>query len=432
MTGIVIGALAALALLIGVPIAYVILLACFLVIASDPFVNLGAVPAIFVQGMDSFILLSIPLFVLVGVIMNAGGISQRLLDLAVVLVGHFRAGIAHVNIVASMIFSGMSGTTTSDVAGLGRIEIPMMVKEGFRPETAAVVTAVSATIGPIIPPSVPFILYGALTSTSVGKLFMGGVIPGILLGLWLMAVVAWLAHRGHISSARYTRGRASFGNILTAVRRSSWALLTPVILIGGIVTGWFTPTEAAGVAVVYAIFITRYVYRSVSWRELFTMFCDSAEYVGVIMIVVAAASVFGWLVIQAGAADIFLNLIRSADQGPMMTLVVLNLILLVMGMFIEATSMIILLSPILVPLIQQTGIDPVHFGVVFVLNMMIATITPPVGMCGLIASDIAGVSMQRFTLEVIPYVIAMIAFLFLILFVPPLVTFLPNLVFPPR
>ena len=168
MEALVIGVIAALTLAIGVPIAYVILLTCFLVIARDPFVNIGAVPSIFVQGMDSFILLSIPLFVLVGVIMNAGGISQRLLDLAVALVGHMKAGIAHVNIVASMIFSGMSGTTTSDVAGLGRIEIPMMIKEGFRAETAAVVTAVSATIGPIIPPSVPFILFGALTSTSVG------------------------------------------------------------------------------------------------------------------------------------------------------------------------------------------------------------------------------------------------------------------------
>jgi len=168
MEALIIGAIAAFTLLVGVPIAYVILLACFLIIANDPFVNLGAVPVIFVTGMDSFILLSIPLFVLVGVIMNAGGISQRLLDLAVVLVGHLKAGIAHVNIVASMIFSGMSGTTTSDVAGLGRIEIPMMVKEGFRPETAAVVTAVSATIGPIIPPSVPFILFGALTGTSAG------------------------------------------------------------------------------------------------------------------------------------------------------------------------------------------------------------------------------------------------------------------------
>ena len=429
MEALIIGVIAACTLLVGVPIAYVILLVCFLIVANDPFVNLGAVPAIFVQGMDSFILLSIPLFVLVGVIMNAGGISQRLLDLAVVLVGHMKAGIAHVNIVASMIFSGMSGTTTSDVAGLGRIEIPMMVKEGFRPETAAVITAVSATIGPIIPPSVPFILYGALTGTSVGRLFLGGVVPGVLLGLWLMAVVAWLAHRGVISSVRYTRGRASFGNIMTAVRRSVWALLTPVLLIGGMTSGYFTATEAAGVAVVYAIFIVRYVYRSVTWRELFGMFCDSAEYVGVIMIIVAAASVFGWLVIQAGAADIFLNLIRSAGQGPLMTLVVLNLILLVMGMFIEATSMIILLSPILVPLIKETGIDPVHFGVVFTLNMMIATITPPVGICGLIASQIAGVSMQRFTREVIPYVVAMIAFLFLILFVPPLTTFLPNLVY---
>ena len=429
MEALILAAAAALTLLVGVPIAYVILLVCFLIIANDPFVSLGAVPAIFVQGMDSFILLSIPLFVLVGVVMNAGGISERLLDLAVVLVGHLKAGIAHVNIVASMIFSGMSGTTTSDVAGLGRIEIPMMVKEGFRPETAAVITAVSATIGPIIPPSVPFILYGALTGTSIGKLFLGGVIPGVLLGLWLMAVVAWLAHRGTISSVRYTRGRASLAAVVAALRRSAWALLTPVILIGGMVTGWFTATEAAGVAVIYAIFIVRFIYRSVTWRQLFAMFCESAEYVGIIMIIVAAASVFGWLVIQAGAADVFLDMIRSVDQGPMITLIVLNLVLLVMGMFIEATSMIILLSPILVPLIKQTGVDPVHFGVVFTLNMMIATITPPVGICGLIASQIAGVSMQRFTREVAPYVVAMIAFLFLILLVPSLVTFLPNLVF---
>ena len=429
MEALIIGVIAALTLAVGVPIAYVILLACFLILVADPFVSIGLVPSIFVQGMDSFILLSIPLFVLVGVIMNAGGISQRLLDLAVALVGHMKAGIAHVNIVASMIFSGMSGTTTSDVAGLGRIEIPMMIKEGFRAETAAVVTAVSATIGPIIPPSVPFILFGALTSTSVGKLFLGGVIPGLLLGFWLMAVVAWQAHTGKISSTRYTRGRASFSTLMTAVRRSIWALLTPVILIGGMTIGWFTATEAAGIAVVYAIFIVRFVYRSVTFRDIFVMFCESAEYVGVIMIVVAAASVFGWLIIQAGGADVFLSWIQVPGQGPMMTLIILNLILLVMGMFIEATSMIILLSPILVPIIKQTGVDPVHFGVVFTLNMMIATITPPVGICGLIASDIAGVSMQKFTREVIPYVIAMIAFLFLILFVPPLVTFLPNLVF---
>jgi tripartite ATP-independent transporter DctM subunit len=424
-----IGAVAAFTLLIGVPIAYVILLVCFLIIAGDPFVNLVAVPAMLVQGMDSFILLAIPLFILVGVIMNAGGISERLLDLAVALVGHFKAGIAHVNIVASMIFSGMSGTTTSDVAGLGRIEIPMMIKEGFRPETAAVITAVSATIGPIIPPSVPFILYGALTGTSVGQLFLAGAVPGVLLGLWLMAVVAWLAWRGVISSATYTRRRASLGTLFGAFRRAFWAMLTPVILIGGMVSGFFTATEAAGVAVLYAVLIVRFVLRSVSWRELFAMFCESAEYVGVIMITVAAASVFGWLVIQGGLAEVFLDLIRSVPGGALTTLIVLNLVLLALGMFVEATSMIILLSPILVPIIKQTGIDPVHFGVVFTLNMMIATITPPVGICGLIASQIAGVTMVAFTREVIPYVAAMIAFLFLILLVPPLATFLPNLVF---
>jgi C4-dicarboxylate transporter DctM subunit len=429
MQALLIGAIATLALIVGAPIAYVILLVCFLLIAADPFVNLVAVPAMLVQGMDSFILLSIPLFVLVGVIMNAGGISERLLELAVSLVGHMKAGIAQVNIVASMIFSGMSGTTTSDVAGLGRIEIPMMIKEGFRPETAAVVTAVSATIGPIIPPSVPFILYGALTGTSVGQLFLAGIVPGVLLGLWLMAVVAWLARRGTISSATFTRERASFSTLVRSVRRAALALLTPVILVGGMTAGFFTATEAAGVAVVYAIALVCLVYRSVSLRALFALFCESAEYVGVIMITVASASVFGWLVIQGGLADSFLDLLRAVPGGPMMTLVALMLILLVLGMFVEATSMIILLSPILVPIIRQTGIDPVHFGVVFTLNMMIATITPPVGICGLIASQIAGVSMRDFTREVLPYVLAMIAFLFLILFVPPLATFLPNLVF---
>lgn len=425
----IVAVVALLALLAGVPIAFVILLASFMMIAGDPFVSLAAVPAIFVQGVDSFILLSIPLFVLVGVVMNAGGISERLLDLAVVLVGHLKAGIAHVNIVASMIFSGMSGTTTSDVAGLGRIEIPMMIKEGFRPETAAVVTAVSATIGPIIPPSVPFILYGALTSTSIGALFLGGVIPGILLGLWLMAVVAWLAHRGRIASVRYTRERASLAHIARAVRRSFWALLTPFLLIGGMTTGWFTATEAAGIAVIYAIVIVRYLYRSVTWRQLFSMFCESAEYVGVIMIMVAAASVFGWLIIQHGAAEVLLSWLSQARLSPPMTLVLLNVILLVLGMFVEATSMIILLSPILVPIIKATGVDPVHFGVVFTLNMMIATITPPVGICGLIASQIAGVTVQRFSVEVVPYVLAMIVFLFVILFVPPLTTWLPGLLF---
>ena len=429
MEGLLIGAVTILALWVGVPIAFTILLVSFLLIATDPFVNLGAVSAIFVQGIDSFILLAIPLFVLVGVIMNAGGITQRLLDLAVALVGHFRAGLAHVNIVSSMIFAGMSGTSTSDVAGLGRIQIPMMIKEGYSPEIAAVVTAVSATIGPIIPPSVPFILYGALTSTSIGKLFLGGFIPGIMLGLWLMAVIWLQARTGKIASARFALGRPRISEILLAVRRSAWALLTPITLLGGIITGYFTPTESAGVALVWSIFITRFVYRSVSFRSLFAMFCEAAEYVGVIMIIVAAANVFGWLITQAGVSDMILGLVRSAGQGPLMTLILLNLVLLVLGMFVEATSMIILLSPILLPLVKYTGVDPVHFGVVFVLNIMIATITPPIGICGLIASDIAGVSMQGFTRVVIPYVLAMIAFLFLVLLVPALVTFLPNLVF---
>ncbi len=419
--------LAVATLAVGVPIAFVILLVCLLLVAGDPFVNLGAIPSVYVQGLDSFILISIPLFVLVGVIMNSGGITHRLMEVAVVLVGHLRAGIAQVNIVASMIFSGMSGSTTSDVAGLGRMEIPMMIKAGYRPESAAVVTAVSATIGPIIPPSVPFILYGALTSTSVGQLFLGGIVPGLLLGLSLMTVVAILARRGRISTARLADAPPAFSRVVGAVRESIWALVTPVILVGGIVSGFFTPTEAAGVAVVYAIFVTGFVYRTITLRDLFRMFCESAEIVGVIMLMVGAAGIFGWLITQAGMSGRIMDFVDAAGQGPMVTLVMITLLLLVLGMFIEATSMIILLSPILLPLVQQTGVDPVHFGVVFTLNMMIAVITPPIGLCGLIASDIAGVGMRRFAVELLPYLLAMIAFMFVVLFVPSIVTFLPNL-----
>ena len=414
-------------LAIGVPIGFVILLVSLLLIANDPFVNVSAIPSVYVQGLDSFILISIPLFVLVGVIMNSGGITHRLMEVAVVLVGHFRAGIAQVNIVASMIFSGMSGSTTSDVAGLGRMEIPMMVKAGYRPETAAVVTAVSATIGPIIPPSVPFILYGALTSTSVGQLFLGGIVPGLLLGLSLMAVVSILAHRGRISTARLSEAAPGFRRMARAIGDSFWALITPVILVGGIVSGFFTPTEAAGIAVVYAVIVTWLIYRTITLRSLFKMFCESAEIVGVIMLMVGAANVFGWLITQAGLSSTIMDFVNATGQGPMATLVMVTLLLLVLGMFIEATSMIILLSPILWPLVQQTGVDPVHFGVVFTLNMMIAVVTPPIGLCGLIASDIAGVNMWRFATELWPYLLAMIAFMFVVLFFPPIVTFLPNL-----
>ncbi|MGE3924909.1 MAG: TRAP transporter large permease subunit, partial [Lautropia sp.] len=222
----------------------------------------------------------------------------------------------------------------------------------------------------------------------------------------------------------------TLAEVLTATRRSAWALLTPVLLIGGITSGIVTPTETAGVALVYAILIVRFVYRAATLRQIFQMFCEAAEAVGVIMLIVAAANAFGWLMTQAGTADAILDVVKSSGLGPTTTLVLLNVALLILGMFIEATSMIIMLSPILLPIVVQTGIDPVHFGVVFVLNMMIAVITPPIGICGLIASDIAGVSMQRFAREALPYIAAMIAFMFFILFVPGFVTWLPRLVFP--
>lgn len=421
--------LAVFLLLLEMPITFAILGASVAFIFLDPTVNFSIIPNAMLQGMDSFVLVAIPLFVLVGVIMSTGGITIRLMNIAIALVGHLPGGLGHVNIVASMIFSGMSGTTTSDVAGLGRVEIPMMTKAGYRPATAAVITAVSACIGPIIPPSVPFILYGALTDTSVGRLFVGGAIPGILLGFSLMAVVAYSAKTGKFAGIAESRKRATLKEILHTFREGFWAIITPAVIMAGIVFGLFTPTEAAGITVFYSLFITVFIYKEIKVKDIFKILCDSAEFIGVIMVVVAAASVFGWLLAQAGIADILADFMFGITDSPIGILIIINIIMLIMGCFVEATSMIILLSPILIPIIHKIHVDPVHFGIIFTLNIMIAVITPPVGLCAYIASDIAGITMQEFTKEGILYIVAMIAFLAVIIFFPSITTFLPNLVF---
>ena len=416
-------------ILLEIPIAFSILCASVVAVIIDPYVYQNIVPSVMVQGMDSFILLAVPLFVLVGMIMNTGGITNRLLNLAVALVGHLPGGLAHVNVVGSMIFSGMSGATTSDVAGLGRVEIPMMTKAGYRPATAAAVTAVSACIGPIVPPSVPFILYGALTDTSVGRLFVGGAIPGILLGFSLMGVIAFSAKTRKYAGVGRSTERASLGEIFQAFKNGFWALITPIIIMGGIIAGLFTPTEAAGIAVFYSLLVTIFFYRELRIKDIFHILCDGAEFIGMIMFVVAAAFVFGWLLTQAGLADVLMTFIFGVTKNATAILILINLIILIMGCFIEATSLIILLSPILMPIILRINVDPVYFGVMFVMNIMIAVITPPVGLCAYIASDIAGITMQEFTREVVFYILAMLAFLVFIIFFPPVVTFLPNLVF---
>ena len=379
-----------------------------------------------IQGMDSFVLIAVPLYVLVGMIMNTGGITKRLLNVAVAMVGRLPGGLAHVNVLGSMIFSGMSGATTSDVAGLGRVEIPMMIKAGYKPTTAASVTAVSACIGPIVPPSVPFILYGALTDTSVGQLFLGGAIPGFLLGFAFMGVIAFGAIRGKYAGVKEKKLEISFWRTIS---EGIWALVTPVIIIGGIVAGFYTPTEAAGIAVLYALFITMVIYRELSLKDLWEILCDGAEFVGVIMFVVAAAFIFGWLLTQAGIADILLENIFKISENKIVVLILINLLMLIMSCFIEATSLIIIMSPILMPIILRLNISPVYFGVLFVMNIMIAVITPPVGICAYIASDIAGVTMQEFSKEVLGYIIAMLLFLGLLDSVPQIVMFLPELFF---
>ncbi|MCK5575512.1 MAG: TRAP transporter large permease, partial [Sphingomonadales bacterium] len=367
-----------------------------------------------VNGIDSFPLLAIPFFILAGNLMNSAGITNRIFAFATAMVGWMRGGLGHVNIGASVLFAGMSGAAVADAGGLGTIEIKAMRDAGYDDDFAVAVTAASSTIGPIIPPSLPMVIYGVMASASVGQLFAAGFIPGLLMALSLMAMVAYYARkRNYPRDARFNIrliGKTFAGAFLS--------LLTPIIIVGGILTGIFTPTEAAIAAVFYALILGLFVYRTLNLKRLLHVSMETIETTTIILLIVGAASIFAWILTSNRATEQFAELILGITNNPILILLLLNLVMLVVGLFMETVAAITILVPVLLPIAMKMDVDPVHFGVIMVLNLMIGLLTPPVGMVLFVLSRVSGVSFERCSSATMPFLIPLVVVLMLVTFVP--------------
>lgn len=382
------------------------------------------IPQVMATTFDSFVLLAIPLFMMAGELMNSGGITKRLFGFASKLVGHIKGGLAHVNIVASMIMAGMSGSAVADASGQSVIAIPMMEQEGFDVDFSAAITAAASTIGPIMPPSIPFVVYAATSGVSVGALFIAGAIPGVLMGIFLMVA-------SYIISIR--RGypchpRAKFSDLFSSFIAALPPLLTPVIILGGIIFGTFTPTEAAGIAVLYAMILGLFVYKELTFSGLINVILSVAKTSASIMIIISMASVFAYVLAYQGIAKTVADIILSITTDKHIILFIINILLLLIGCFMEPMSILLVLVPMLFPVIDIVGIDRVHFGVVAVLNLMIGLITPPVGVCLYIVSKVAKISFERTVIAIWPFLLALVLVLVIITYIPSVVLYLPNVI----
>ena len=378
-----------------------------------------------VNGVDSFPLLAVPFFILAGTLMNAVGITNRIFAFATACVGWMHGGLGHVNIGASIIFAGMSGAAVADAGGLGTIEIKAMRDAGYDADFSVGVTAASSTIGPIIPPSLPMVIYGVMASASIGQLFAAGFIPGLLMAAALMMMVAWYAHKRN-----YPRDAKFAVSILWATfQRAFLSLMTPVIIVGGILTGVFTPTEAATAAVIWAMILGFVVYRTLNLRRFVRVSMETIETTAIIMLIVAGASIFAWLLTSNRVTEQFASLVSGITDNKFLILILLNIILFIVGFFMETVAAITILVPVLLPLAVSVGVDPVHFGVIMVLNLMIGLLTPPVGMVLYVLSRVSGVSFERCTKATLPFLIPLVAVLLLITFVPEFSMWLPTLIY---
>jgi C4-dicarboxylate transporter, DctM subunit len=385
---------------------------------------IGAMAQRMYSAVSSFPLLAIPFFILAGNLMNTGGMTDRIFNFARTLVGHVRGGLAHVSVVASMLFAGVSGAALAEAMGLGLIEIKAMKDGGFDKTFAGAVVASSSTIGPVIPPSIPLVIYGALAEVSVGKLFLGGVIPGVLMGIGIMIVIYMLSvKRGYRAEQRATLAQVARSGIDGIL-----GLLAPGIIMGGILGGVFTPTEAAVAAVLYALIVGCLVYRELDLKRLGGILWDTIDQTVRVMFIISAAGMFGWLLIYIRAPQQIVEGLTALTSSPAVILLIFNVILLVLGCFMEGIAIMLLTVPIFVPVLAKFGIDPVHFGVVMTLNLMIGLLTPPVGMVLYAVSTIAGVPVVRLARELVPFMIVLGVVLILITYIPGLVTWLPTLV----
>ena len=373
-------------------------------------------------GIDSFPLLAVPFFIFAGNLMNSAGITNKIYDFAVAIAGWMRGGLAQVNIIGSVIFSGMSGTAIADAAGLGTIEIKAMKDHGYSTEFSVGVTAASATLGPIIPPSLPFVIYGMMANVSIGALFLGGIIPGLVMTAFMMFYVWWCARKYNMGRDQIFRWSVLASTFVAALP----ALMTPVIIIGGMTFGWFTPTEAAIAACAWAILLGALLYRSLSWKQLYKVTLDTIETTAGVLLIVAAASLFGWVLTTTRLTEAAAEALLSITTNPYIILILVNILLLVVGCFLETIAAISILVPVLMPILLKVGIDPIHFGVVMTLNLMIGLLHPPLGMVLFVLARISGMTVERTTVAILPWLIPLVLSLIAITFIPELTLWLPR------
>jgi tripartite ATP-independent transporter DctM subunit len=385
---------------------------------------LAVIPQKLLYGVDSFPLLAIPLFMLAGELMSAGGITNRIVRFGTALVGWITGGLAHVTIVVNMIMAGMSGSAVADAAATGSVLIPAMIKARFPAAFAAAVTAAAATIGPIIPPSIPFVLIGTIAQISIGRLFLGGAIPGVIMGLFLMAVSYWVAKRQGYAVEK----RASFPEILASFWDSAPALIMPLIIMVGILSGIATPTEAAVLAVAYALFLSVVVYRKLSLSEVYRICWRMGSATAAIMITIAGATLLGFVATAEQMGPKLIQLFLSWSDNPHLLLLIINMALLFLGWVMEPVPIILLTVSVFFPVLTKIGMDPIHLGVVMTLNLMIGLLTPFVGLNLFVTAAIANVPVIQVARESFIFIAALIAVLFLISYVPELVLWLPNTV----
>ena len=407
-------------LVIGVPISISIgasaVLGCLSL--GSPLVVIGQK---MVSGIDSFLLIAVPLFILAGNLMNAGKITEKIFDTAKELVGWIPGGLGHANVVASIIFAGMSGSAVADAGGLGAIEMEAMKKNGYDEDFAGAVTAASSVIGPIFPPSIPLIIYGSVASVSVDQLFMGGVVPGLLMGVLLMVMVLYFA-----IVRRYERHPFRLRALIRQFLGSIPALITPVIILCGFVVGWFTPTEASSIAVIYSLLIALFLYRTLDWKSFKKCLKDSAISSANTLFIIGTSTLFTYVMAMEGISRQFADVILGISSNPNVVLLVINVLLLVLGMVMEPGAILTLMLPVLLPIANGLGLDLVHFGVMVVLNLMIGQVTPPFGVCLFVISDVNKLKLERLYRSILPFLVPLILTLILVTYIPGIVTALPN------
>jgi len=384
---------------------------------------LMVLPQSYVRGLAVYDLLALPFYFLAGDLMNAGGITARLVKFSEALIGHIRGGLSHVTIISSMIFAGVSGSAVADASAIGSVLIPTMKKNGYPSSYVAALTAASSTIGPIIPPSIPMVVYGLLTQVSIGKLFLAGAIPGILMGVYLLVISFHISYRRGYPANQ----RATLKQLLRSFIDAAPALMMPAIILGGIVIGIVTPTEAGAIAVVYGLVIGCFVYREINVKDLPRIFGQTMVNTATIMIIIATTGLFCWIIANMGLGGVLVKMFQSISTNKWVILAMINLFFLLWGCFLDPVTAMLIIVPILIPLVQQLGIDLVHFGLIVVLNLMIGLVTPPVGILLYLSSSMANVKLGLMLKELVPFLIALFLVLAMSTYIPSIVMWLPNL-----